>query len=105
MEAAPSAALISPKAMRVPALAVSAYKAILRGARLTSLRIVTEAKVIFVLMHHHRATDDRGLAKQLDKVVCHLTLGITIFINRDVAQITNMAVLISGSTMVLPKGI
>lgn len=44
-------------------------------------------------------------ANELDEVVRHGALGVALSIGLDVAEVTNMAVLVLGSTMGLAMGV
>lgn len=44
-------------------------------------------------------------ADKLDEVVGHGTLGVTLTVSLDIAEITNVAGLIRGSTVVLAVGV
>src|SRR5262249_36110121 len=63
------------------------------------------AKIIFVLVNDHRPADNRMFAVQADQGIGHVDLGLAVFIGNNVAQVTDMALLIGGPTVFLVGGI
>lgn len=56
-------------------------------------------------MDNHGTANDRVLAEQLDKGVLLGTLGNTIGVGGDVTQVTDVTVVVFGSTVFLTKGV
>ena len=63
----------------------------------------TLAQVVHLFVHHNGAPNNRVRAPQLDMVIHNVHNGDTVGIGRNVAQITHVANLVRGRTMVASR--
>ena len=70
-------------------------------ARLSTLIRASPSKVISPVVHYEGSPDDAVWSTQWDKTVCDIDGGTTTRVSFDIAQISDMAIRVIGSTVVL----